>query len=301
MPAAATPVQPAASSQVHLVARTVRARRAPRRVLRAARLERQLDARLAHVQGHRLAHVLEADEVRAGVGDEVEQLGKAARAVGDAREDRARGGPPRFRGGAAVPASRPLSTFPPDTIATVVPPIGRQATAQEGRHGHRPGALDDELGAFGQEHHRVGDLVLGDGHEVVEQLAKERQRELAGTLDRDAVGDRGTAGDLDRGRRSAALQRVHVGRAGARLNPHELDLRARRGAARCRRRWPDRRRRPAPPRARGRRRPRAARARACPGRRSRRGRRTGARTPRRCSSARAAASASASSTESPSR
>ena len=66
----------------------------------------------------------------------------------------------------------------------------RHRAGQEGRDGHRTGALGDELGAFGEEHHGGGDLILAHGHEGIQQLAQERQRQRAGTLDRDAVGDR---------------------------------------------------------------------------------------------------------------
>ncbi len=55
---------------------------------------------------------------------------------------------------------------------------------------HRPGALDDELDALQQEHDRLADLVVGDGHDVVQDVGEDRAGQLAGVLDRDAVGDR---------------------------------------------------------------------------------------------------------------
>ena len=58
------------------------------------------------------------------------------------------------------PASSPLSTLPPETIATVVPATGARRPLEQRRHGDRAGALGDELDVLGQEDHRFGDLVL---------------------------------------------------------------------------------------------------------------------------------------------
>ena len=70
-----------------------------------------------------------------------------------------------------------------------------------------------------------------DGHELVQQLAQQRQRQRAGALERDPVGDR-------RGGRERQLERLaetaedgRIGRARARLHPDQLDVRA--GPAQC--------------------------------------------------------------------
>ena len=74
----------------------------------------------------------------------------------------------------------------------------------------RAGSLDDQLGALEQHHHRLGDVVLADDDELVDPRLHERQHQSAGTLDRDPVGERRAATDLDR---LAALERGHIGRA----------------------------------------------------------------------------------------
>jgi hypothetical protein len=102
-----------------------------------------------------------------------------------------------------------------------------QAPAEQRRDGDRPGALGYELDVFCKEHHRVGDLLLGDGVQPVEQLAQQRQRERAGVLDRDAVGDRRAGGQIDRVGAAAVLEQAHVRRARPCLHTHQLDLGAR--------------------------------------------------------------------------
>ncbi len=156
---------------------------------------------------------------------------------------------------------------------------GRDLAAQQGGHADGAGALDDELGLLHQQHHRLGHVVLLDQLDRVEHVAHERQRELAGPLDGDAVGDR-HVGRLQ-AHRVAGGQRRAGGRVAGHLHADELDLRPGRLDRQRRRPRPARRRRRARSRARGRARPPAARGRACPARRSRRGPRRGARTPRR--------------------
>ncbi len=59
-------------------------------VVRAARLECQLDSALAHVQWQPLAQVLDAEQVRMLLGDQVDQRGESPRPVGDAVKKRTR-------------------------------------------------------------------------------------------------------------------------------------------------------------------------------------------------------------------
>ena len=72
----------------------------------------------------------------------------------------------------------------------------RRAVAQPGRgrrhrrHADRAGSLDVQLGPLHQQHHRVGDGILVDGHDLVDPVLDERAGELAGVLDGDAVGER---------------------------------------------------------------------------------------------------------------
>ena len=70
------------------------------------------------------------------------------------------------------------STFPPDSTMQAEP-LGGASTRP-----HRtaataggPGALDDELRAVDQVHHRLGDLVVGDRHDVVHVLVHELARQ----------------------------------------------------------------------------------------------------------------------------
>ncbi len=137
---------------------------------RPARLERQLDARLADVQGHGFAHVLDADDVGARGRDQAKQLREAAGSVGHAGED---------------PHAPPLLGFVAQQQRGEQPAVDVAArddrdrgaldraerAAHQRRHGDRAGALGDELRVLGEEHHRVGDLLLADGQQLVEQLA----------------------------------------------------------------------------------------------------------------------------------
>jgi len=54
-------------------------------------------------------------------------------------------------------------------------------------------AFDDQLRAFEQQRDRLGDFLVGNVHDVVEQLVEDRHRQLARVLDGDAVGDRAAA------------------------------------------------------------------------------------------------------------
>ena len=54
----------------------------------------------------------------------------------------------------------------------------------------RAGTLDEELGPFHQQHHRVGDLVLLDDDDVVEPSLDQWSGDLARPLHRDSVGQR---------------------------------------------------------------------------------------------------------------
>ena len=206
-------------------------------------------------------------EVGAGAGDEVEQLGQAAGPVGHAREDPHAAALLGFVA-AQQPGEQPAVDVAARHDRDRRPADRREATApaappRRPRRRPRRRAWRGRPGTPSRR--RSHPRRRSRGHRSSSR--SERQRERAGALDRDAVGDRRRRGRPRPARPAvdAALQRLHVGRAGARLHAHELDLRARARAARCRPRWPDRRRRPARPRAPGRGRPRAARARACPG------------------------------------
>jgi hypothetical protein len=82
---------------------------------------------------------------------------------------------------------------------------------QERGDADRARALDDELRALEQADHRVGDVVLRDRDELVDPFGDERERERAGPLDGDAVGDRGALGGLDGRAAGDALRERRAG------------------------------------------------------------------------------------------
>ena len=63
-------------------------------------------------------------------------------------------------------------------------------TAEQRGDADRAGALDHELGALHQQHHRLGGLVLPCQGHLVDPLLEQRRRQLTRRLDRDPVGDR---------------------------------------------------------------------------------------------------------------
>ena len=92
----------------------------------------------------------------------------------------------------AIAASRPASTLPPESTATVVPAaVGFDLPAEQRGHADRAGALDDELAALHQQRHRLGGRRprrRPPGRRA--SCSSSAQRQLARALDRDAVGDR---------------------------------------------------------------------------------------------------------------
>ena len=78
------------------------------------------------------------------------------------------------------------------------PGLGRldEPPAKRG-HADGTGALDHQLRALEQQHDRLGDRVLVDGHQLVEQALEQRRRDLARLLDRDPVGERAVRLDPD--------------------------------------------------------------------------------------------------------
>ena len=66
---------------------------------------------------------------------------------------------------------------------------GLHRAGHQGGHAHGAGALDQQLRALEQEHHRLGDVLLAHGHQVAQVLFEQRAGDLAVALDRDAVGD----------------------------------------------------------------------------------------------------------------
>ena len=80
----------------------------------------------------------------------------------------------------AIEASSPGSTLPPDSTATVVPfGAQRDLPAEQRGDADRAGALDDELAALHQQHHRLGGLVLAHDRHVVDPLVEQQPRQLA--------------------------------------------------------------------------------------------------------------------------
>ena len=157
--------------------------------------------------------------LRAAVGHHPQQAGQRPGPVGDhggehhpaARRGLAEADALREERGVDVAAGQHGAD-----VAVVAAPFTQPCISAATRH--RAGALDDELRALQQQHHRLGHLVVGDRHDLVDVALDERQREVARALDGDAVADR-------------------VGRAGARSGDG-------RRASRCRARRPRPARRP---------------------------------------------------------
>ena len=96
-------------------------------------------------------------------------------------------------------ASRRGSTLPPERIAAVAPSgAGLDRAGHQRRDGDRRRSLGDELRPLGEADHRLDDRLVVDGDDAVEPALEQRQRDLAGALDRDAVGDRAAPVDRDR-------------------------------------------------------------------------------------------------------
>jgi hypothetical protein len=190
-------------------------------VLAPARLEHQLHRRLAHVEVEPLAQVLDVDEVGARLAHQRQQARQRARPVGHAREEHEP--PARF----ALVAARDRGQQTRVDVAAAehdhrrAARGGRGLPAQQRGHADCARALDDELGLLHEHDHRLGHVVLGDDDHVVEPAAHEAEGQLAGALDRDAVGDRQPRRDLDG---LAAPQRLRIGGDGLDLHAHHLDL-----------------------------------------------------------------------------
>ena len=99
----------------------------------------------------------------------------------------------------ATIASRPASTLPPLSTTHVVPRRARPRSGRRAARRRRPRRRPRRRASPSpSQHDRLGDVVLGHDDHVVEPARDERERQLAGALDRDAVGDRQRRVDLDR-------------------------------------------------------------------------------------------------------
>ena len=88
-------------------------------------------------------------------------------------------------------ASSRVSMLPPHSTRPTVRPLNRSGCAQHGRQAGRARALDHGLLDVDQQAHGVLDLLLGDQHDVVDQLAHDRLCVIAARrLDGDALGQR---------------------------------------------------------------------------------------------------------------
>ena len=117
--------------------------------------------------------------------------------------------------------------LPPDsTTATRRPATSGDVAAEQRGDADRARALDHELLALQEQRDGLDDLLVGDRHHLVHVPLDEREGQLAGALDRDAVGDRLRARDRPRSARADAIARTPRSRSPARRR------RARRAAAR---------------------------------------------------------------------
>ena len=221
-----------------------------------AGLERQLGLGLEHADVAALTVVLDREHVRP-LGEMMPTISsELARAVGDQKRHGEvaavdREAPPGHRD-----ERRRVDVAAGQDGADV--PLTRDEPGEQRRHRRRARALDDELRALEQEHDRLRDRLVLDGDDLVQQVAHDRGRQLTGSLDGDAVGDR-QPGGLEPGQRRAR-RRLHADQPQLRAQRAQRDRDTR---TRDRRRRPGSRPSPALPAA-----ARRARARASPGRRS---------------------------------
>ena len=257
----ARPAAAAASSQPsspRLVAGRSQRREHLLGVARAARLERQLDAGLAHVQRHGFAHVLDAHDVgarcaRPAPSSSARPPGRSGTRV-KMRTRRPssvswRSSRPREQAAVDVAARRRSRRWCPSTGAQRA-----RSSAPRPRPRRRPRrrASRARRGTPSRRRSRPRSTVTTPS----QQLAQQRQRELAGALDRDAVGDRRARARPPSGRARRARRRRARTRAPARRSARpRAPARPQRDADAARR---ARRRRRARSRAPGPARPRAA-------------------------------------------
>ena len=140
--------------------------------------------------------MLHGEDVRAERGNVVEQLAETARPV----EQRDREAQPAVAGHEAL-LDDALDEAHVDVAA------GEQAhdvfalhidlALEHGGHGRGAGGLDDLLAALHEQEHRLGDLEIVDGDDVVGVFLDERDGDVARRLDGDAVGDGGHGVGLD--------------------------------------------------------------------------------------------------------
>ena len=176
---------------------------------RAARLQHQLDGRLAHVQVDAVAQVLDVDHVAAVVGHHPQQARQRAGPVGHDRRQHhpAAGGrlaqadALRQQRGvdvaarqhrADVAAARAAATRPCISAATATAPAPSTTSFER-----------SSSSTIASRH-----LVVRDRHDLVHVALDQRQREVARALDRDAVADRVRRARPDR---PVGRERVDVG------------------------------------------------------------------------------------------
>ena len=131
---------------------------------------------------------LHLDDVAALVRDELQELQQLARMVGDARSQHEEASGARQ----PVPHHRHEQRRVDVAAGEQCAHIARAADLpceQRGDRG-RAGTFDDELRALEQQRDRLGDLLVVDVDDLVEQLVEDRHRQLTRMLDGDAVGDR---------------------------------------------------------------------------------------------------------------
>ena len=160
-------------------------------MLAAVGLQDEPDPGLADVEVDPLADVDDVEHVGAGRRRPRRAAARAPRAGRGRRSRTPAAAPPTVSPSRMHSTSRVASTLPPESTAQISPSARRLDLAGEQRRDRgRAGALDDQLRALEQEHHRLGDLVVGDRDDLVEVGGEQRPRQLAGLLDRDPVADR---------------------------------------------------------------------------------------------------------------
>ena len=193
-------------------------------MLAIARLQGQLDVDERHADLHALAVVLDVDHVDAIARKQRKQPHERSRPVVDLRAQH------EVATGVREPGANHVLQQPGIEIAArehAHHPLSARidAAAEQCRDADGARALDQQLGPLEQHHDGVHDLVLGHVDDVVDESLDDREGDVPGSLDRDAVRDRAHVRRLGR---PAALEGGPVRRAARRLHADDATVGAQR-------------------------------------------------------------------------
>ena len=171
----------------------------PLAVLGAVGLQDELDRRLADVELDALADVLDVDHVGAVLGDQAQQRRQRSGPVGDDRPEHDPPARPRSRRAGCTRRAAEASTLPPDSTTQVSPSAG--GSTLPASSAATPAAPAPSTTSFERSSRSTIASATSSSETVddpVEMALDQRQRQLAGALDRDPVADRARRAGADR-------------------------------------------------------------------------------------------------------